>query len=65
MTYNSEEVDQRQVAIFQKLIMSSVEGFWSSGILLAFAQALEQSAVEVRQKAVERETNEAAKNQLY
>ena len=65
MTYDSSKIDERQVGIFQKLIMSSVEGFWSSEILLAFAQALEQSASEVRQMAVERGVNDAAKNQLY
>jgi hypothetical protein len=64
MTYDSSKVDQRQVETFNRLLIEHLEGFWSSGILFAYAAALEETAPLVRQKAVDAATNEAAKNQV-
>jgi hypothetical protein len=65
MTYDSSKVDGAQVARFKALLLEHLEGFWDSRILLAYAAALEEAAPEVREKAVERQVSEAAKNQLY
>jgi hypothetical protein len=65
MIYNSGNIDSAQVARFKKLLLEHLEGFWDSRILLAYAAALEEAAPEVREKAVERQVAEAAKNQLY
>jgi hypothetical protein len=65
MTYNSGDVNSAQVARFKSLLLEHLEGFWDSEILLAYAAALEEAAPEVREKAIERQVAEAAKNQLY
>ena len=62
--YNSEHIDPRQVQVFRQFILVGVDERWRPTTLLAYAQALEETAVELRQKAADIECNEAAKNQI-
>jgi len=52
MVYNSGEINLRQVAIFKVFLRDGVEDFWDEPLLLAYAMAMEEVAVELRQRAV-------------
>lgn len=65
MIYDSSKVNSDQVARFKNLLLEHLEGFWDAAMLLAYAAALEEAAPVVREKAIERQVSEAAKNQLF